>query len=167
MMVIVCGLPGSGKTYFASRLATSMNAEYINSDGVRKHLGAMGRYTLNDKLFVYKEMLRLATGFLELGRDVVVDGTFYLDSMRDMFIATAKAIRSEICFIHIYADETIVKERLNKPRPDSEADFAVYQAIREEFETIGFPHLELESMNGNITPMMDQAKSYINALHEK
>lgn len=167
MIVIVCGLPGSGKSFFASQLAASMDAEYINSDGVRKQLGAMGRYTLDDKLFVYKEMLRQARGFLELGKDVVVDATFYLDSMRDMFTAMAKAMKSDICFIHIYADETIVKERLCKPRPDSEADFAVYRAIREEFERIGFPHLELESMNGNITSMMDQARSYISALHEK
>ena len=32
MIIIVLGLPGSGKTYFASRFAKLIHADYINSD---------------------------------------------------------------------------------------------------------------------------------------
>jgi len=35
MIIVVTGLPGSGKSYFAQQLAPLMDAEYINSDKVR------------------------------------------------------------------------------------------------------------------------------------
>jgi len=35
MIIIVFGLPGSGKSYFASKLAERINARYINSDVIR------------------------------------------------------------------------------------------------------------------------------------
>ena len=56
MMIIVSGLPGSGKSYFASRLARKFEATYINSDLMRKKIEAQGRYAFDDKLNVYEEM---------------------------------------------------------------------------------------------------------------
>ena len=42
MVVIVFGLPGSGKSYFASRLAGIISADYINSDRVRREIPIPG-----------------------------------------------------------------------------------------------------------------------------
>jgi predicted kinase len=167
MTVLVCGLPGSGKSYFASHLASVLKAEYISSDKVRKELGASGRYSLNDKLVIYTEMISIARRFLKENKSVVIDATFYLDSMRTMFITEAKAWRSDIFFIHVYANESLVKERLNKPRMDSEANYSVYLDIGRQFEKISQPHLELESTQQNITSMLNRAIAYISGLYER
>jgi predicted kinase len=45
MTVIVFGLPGSGKSYFATRLAELLNASYISSDQLRMQLYAKRTYT--------------------------------------------------------------------------------------------------------------------------
>lgn len=162
MVVIVCGLPGSGKSHFASHLASFLHAEYINSDKLRKELGSSGRYTLEDKLFIYNEMLKVTSEFLKEKKTTVVDGTFYLDSMRQMFQAEVKQMGSDIYFIRVYANESLVRERLSKPRKYSEADFKVYLHIRDQFEEIRTPHLELESTNENLASMLDKAIAYIN-----
>lgn len=38
MIVIVLGLPGSGKSYFAARFAELIHADHVNSDRVRKSM---------------------------------------------------------------------------------------------------------------------------------
>ena len=57
MIVIVFGLPGSGKSFFACRFAAMINADYINSDRVRKKLFVSRTYLIKEKLAVYNEML--------------------------------------------------------------------------------------------------------------
>ncbi|MBA4056434.1 MAG: hypothetical protein C0490_17090 [Marivirga sp.] len=164
MVVIICGLPGSGKSYFASQLASVIRAEYINSDKVRKDLGASGKYSLDDKLAIYREMVKMSREFLKKNKSIVVDATFYRDSMREMFQSEAKQLGSDIYFIHVHADESLVRERMTKPRADSEADYKVYLYIRDQFEEINVPHLKLESTNGNLTSMLDKAVTYINGV---
>ena len=55
MIVIVMGLPGSGKSYFASRLAAAIHATYISSDKVRKILIARRTYLEKEKELVLKQ----------------------------------------------------------------------------------------------------------------
>lgn len=161
MIVIVMGLPGSGKSYFASRLATMLAAEYINSDKVRKELGAMGRYSLKDRLLVYHKMATTAERFLVEGRDVVVDATFHLSVMRSIFLNEAEKLKVRIQFILVWAKEGLIHERLKVSRADSEADFSVYMKIRDQFEKLTASHLELESTRDNVAAMLSKGMNYI------
>ncbi|UII30660.1 ATP-binding protein [Fulvivirga ulvae] len=161
MIVLVAGLPGSGKSYFAVQLASKMGTDYVNSDRVRKALGAWGKYAFKDKLEVYRKMVSLAESSLMHGRVVIVDATFYLQSMRNMFISLARQHASVIHLIVVHADEHLIKQRLNLPRKDSEADFEVYNQIKTEFEEFTFPHLQLESTDNNIEIMLNRASNYL------
>jgi len=166
MIIIVLGLPGSGKSYFASRLATRVGAEYINSDKVRKAMGALGRYSLQEKLAVYTEMAIITGKFLGENKNVVVDATFHDHSMRNIFLKAAAKRSAAICFIQVKASEVLIHERLKKPRADSEADFKVYQDIRDKFQDLTMHHLRLESTNDNISLMLNKAMDYIENVHE-
>src|SRR5687767_7980166 len=133
MIIIVFGLPGSGKSFFASKLAERLEALYITSDKIRVAMKAKGKYTFEDKLLVYHEMTKEADQALKLKKSIVVDGSFYHHKMRNLFISLAEIHHTPIRFIEITARERIIKERLKKPRNDSEADFGVYQLIRKQF----------------------------------
>jgi predicted kinase len=129
MMIIVFGLPGSGKSYFASRLADKINADYINSDKLRRMMIDKRTYTANEKLAVYDEMLKQA---LEAGKkrtNIVLDATFYKNAIRKIFIGGVEN-GADIRFIEVRADESLIRERLKKPREYSEADFEVYKKIK-------------------------------------
>jgi predicted kinase len=167
MIIMIAGLPGSGKSYFAEKLSEHLGAVYINSDQVRKAEQASGQYSFQDKFRVYKEVAGLATNALNEQKVVIVDATFYRQSMRDLFFSLAKTLFVPAVFIEVFADEALIKERLKKPRKYSEADFKVYEKIKNEFEQITEPHLRLESNNENIENMLHTAIQYINNGHER
>jgi predicted kinase len=161
MIILVAGLPGSGKSYFAERLSDKLDAVYINSDQVRAALQATGKYSFNDKLLVYKEMMLQATQAMERKRDVIVDATFYHHTMREMFLRLAAGYNVDVRVIEITADEGLIRQRLQKPRKYSEADYRVYEIVRDDFEGITMPHLTLQSTDNNLDEMLKQAKRYI------
>lgn len=160
-MILICGLPGSGKSFFASRLAAKLNADYISSDRVRKELLATGRYSFEDKLRIYRRMAERAGALVRQGKDVVMDATFHHHSMRELFTRAALQNRCPVRFIVIVASDALVKERLSRPRTDSEADLGVYQTIKAQFEKLTQPHLRLQSEADNIEQMLAAAVDYL------
>jgi predicted kinase len=161
MMILVCGLPGSGKSFFASRLANRLKADYISSDRVRIALLATGRYSFEDKLRIYRHMAERAATLVKRGKDVVVDATFYHHSMRELFIEVALQNQCAVRFIVIMASEALVKERLSRSRIDSEADLGVYQTMKAQFEKFTQPHLRLQAQADNIEQMLLAAIDYL------
>lgn len=166
VLVMVMGLPGSGKSYFAKGLAKEIEAVHLGSDDLRKEMGLMGSYQIDNKLSVYEEMLNRAKEIEKSGRSLVLDGTFYLQQVRDPFIFLAKSLSWKLSIIHIKADEALISKRLSKPREDSEADLIVYHKIKSEFEPIKEPHLLIQSTNGALQESVGKAVKYIHSDHE-
>ena len=166
MIVIVFGLPGSGKSYFASALSALIDAEYINSDRVRNEMLESKTYSLNERLSVYDEMLRQMKHFLKLKKNVLLDATFYKETIRDNFTKQPEC-KDGILFIEVKADESVIRERLKNPRTHSDADFKVYKIIKEQWEDLEKPHLILQSANDNIVEMLDKTLDYLHLKDDK
>jgi hypothetical protein len=162
-VIIVSGLPGSGKSYFAKRLAADLNAVYLSSDEIRSTLQARGKYTLEDKMHVYKHMAHLTALHLESNETVVVDATFYHHAMRDLFADLASNHHCPIAFILITTSEQLYHRRLSEPRKDSEADLGVYESMKALFEPYTNDHLEIYSGTDNITQMITAATDYLHS----
>jgi predicted kinase len=166
MIVIVFGLPGSGKSYFASRLAKLINGGYVNSDQLRKEMFKNRTYSEQEKAAVYKAMLEKMKEAIQQNRNLVVDATFHKSKTRKPFIEETKG-KESIFFIEVRADESIIRERLKKDRPDSEADFEVYKFIKQQYEPLNTEHLFLESTNENIDSMLQKAAAYLHLKNDK
>ena len=95
MIIIVFGLPGSGKSYFASQLAKMLNADYINSDKIRMAMFVKRTYTINEKLAVYNEMLMQARKAEKNHTNLVLDATFYKNEIREIFIRGVEILEEE------------------------------------------------------------------------
>lgn len=158
MIILVCGLPGSGKSYFSSRLAEAINAEYCNSDRVRKELFSKRTYSLSEKAKVYDILLKKMEEAISQKKNLVLDATFHKNTIRDLFIDKSKG---DIIFIEVKADENTIKERLKTSRPYSEADHHVYELIKKQWKPLQHPHLKLQSTNDNIETMLQKALQYI------
>ena len=161
LVIIVSGLPGSGKSYFAQRLAEALKAVYLNSDRIRISLQAKGKYTLDDKMYIYQTMAELTDKHLSRGETVVADATFYHHAMRDLLSGIASKHHSRTAFILVIADAKLVRERLSIPRADSEADLGVYESMKELFEPYLDKHLVLRSSTDNVSEMLTLATSYL------
>ncbi len=164
MVIIVFGLPGSGKSYFASRLAGMMQAVHINSDRLRKEMFHQGSYTDSEKAVVYNEMLKKAKEAIGQNKNVVLDATFHRSETRELFGMEIEG-EAGIFFIEVVADEGLIMQRLKKERPDSEADFEVYKKILQQWEPLHASHLILESTNANADAMLQKAAQYLK--HDK
>lgn len=159
MVIIVLGLPGSGKSYFAERLAKQLDAEYLNSDRLRKELFSKRTYSEKEKAKVYAMMLEKMEEAIGQKKNLVLDATFHKKKTMQPFLTKGNA---KISIIEVRADEEIIRQRVQKTRPFSEADFEVYRSIKQEWEPLEMPHLVLQSTNKNIEVMLRQALEYLN-----
>jgi len=166
MVIIVFGLPGSGKTTLAETLAGRLKALYLSSDRVRKELIRDIDYTPEEKSAVYGRMLELAVeAVVRRDDDVVVDGTFHLARERDLF-RLALSGETEVYFIEIRAEEELIRERLATSRADSDADLDVYRMIGGSWEPEDSEHLILWSESDNLEELVRQVMDHIHILYE-
>jgi predicted kinase len=161
LVIIVFGLPGSGKSYFASKLAFALQAVYVNTDETRFRLIPHRTYSDTEKMQVYEVLLTRMSEALAQKQSIVLDGTFYKEAIRTRFEQIAASFREKIIFIEVRTSEDIIEDRLSKPRKYSEADFAVYLKLKAAFEPLLQDHLVLVSSNQNIDAMLEHALRYI------
>ncbi len=161
MLIIVMGLPGSGKTFFATALTKEMQALHMNTDGIRKEVFPKPMYSPKEKVVVYETLFdRVCSGLLQ-GKNVIIDATFSKELYRKPYSDFAKDNNIPCHIILIEASKSTIAERLKKERQDSDADFKVYKEIAEEFEEIDTKHLQLQSDVLSLSEMINTALDFI------
>jgi len=136
-LILVGGLPGTGKSTLARDLAEKAQMEVLRSDVIRKELAeqeerelpgsAVGIYSREWTNRTYAECLdRARTALLEGGR-VIVDATFQEDSRRQEFLEAARHLCVPAVCLLCHADPETVRVRLAARQGDaSDADWIVY-----------------------------------------
>ncbi|WP_192350884.1 AAA family ATPase [Algoriphagus sp. Y33] len=161
MLIIVMGVPGSGKSYFSARLAEQLSAVHLQTDRIRKDMNLKGKYSDEEKLLVYQYVCEKAEELLKKGETVIVDATFHLEILRELFFQMAAKLEIQAVSILVEADEITVKRRLENPRKHSEADYEVYQKIMRDFDPVLHPFLHITSTDTTIEAMLHKAINYL------
>ncbi|HEY8402311.1 MAG TPA: AAA family ATPase [Cytophagaceae bacterium] len=158
-IIAVSGLPGVGKSFFARHLAEKLKAAYLSTDTLRKEIIPSRTYSEKEKTLVYNELVNRINA-LEDKDWIVVDATFHKNENRARVeeIAQKKGVR--LFWIKVTASEETIRERVSKPRPDSDANFAVYQKIKEAFEDFQTPVLILNSDHQSVDSMIWESLIY-------
>ena len=160
-LIMIIGLPGTGKSYFARILSKSIGAHHINSDQIRHQFGLRGRYDESSKRRVYSALVKEAENLLKKDeKAVIVDATLYKKDLRLPYKDLANRMGVNIFWVEMTADESIIKERISKERPFSEADYDVYQKIKGSYEPLEERHLVLASDKLSNPEMISRALYY-------
>lgn len=140
-LVVVCGVPGAGKTTVAELVADRVDADLLRTDVVRKELFDGPEYGDGETEAVYDELFDRAAGKLERGRAVVLDGTFRRRAHRERAAELAEAHGLPLECVRVECDPEVARERVRDREDDaSDAGVAVHERIREEFEPLAREH---------------------------
>lgn len=165
MIIIVFGLPGSGKSFFAERLAEKLDAKRLSTDALRKRRFPDPDYSEQEKMQVYGMLIQAVRLNMRDYPMIILDGTFYKKEIRETFSWTAGKMGDDIKYIEVKADEELIRRRTNNEREESDADYKAYLKVKEEFEPMRDTHLVLKSSDDNIDEMLERAMNYLE--HEK
>jgi aminoglycoside phosphotransferase family enzyme/predicted kinase len=123
-LVLVGGLPGSGKTTVAGRLADSLGAVLLSSDRVRKELAGLvpeehayagyrqGIYTPAHTERTYGELLRRAGELLARGETVVLDASWTDADLRARAARVARDAHAEFVALRCEVADSVAAERI-------------------------------------------------------
>lgn len=118
-VVLLCGLPGSGKTTYAARFQREGFVRLSLDEVIWDRLGGHdpGRVLSEEGFAAMKEEVRAEQRaqlvlFLAEGRDVVVDYTFWSRAARDGYKALIESCGGSWELHYLPADEATVRQRL-------------------------------------------------------
>ena len=162
MIVLVYGLPGTGKSYFSCHLAREINAYYLNTDTIWNNTKQNGkRYAKAKPLEDNNHLLDKAKEKLKKGSLIVLDGTFHKRAIRKKILQFARESGHRIYFIEVKASEQTVKERLKIGNKYTKAVLELYKRIKCEFEMYHEDHLELWSDIDTLDEMIIKTRLFI------
>ncbi|MHC1708779.1 MAG: AAA family ATPase [Bacteroidales bacterium] len=162
MLVIVCGLQGTGKTFVARKIAETLNAKLLRTDVIRKELYREISYSGKEMQDIYSEMLSRAARLFEDHKNIVLDATFSKAANRHAARELATLVHTDYKVVEVKCEETILEQRIkNRKDDESDAGFDVYLMYKKVFERITEPHITIDN-SGSLEDTHSQIEVFFN-----
>ncbi|MFO0801886.1 MAG: ATP-binding protein [Gemmataceae bacterium] len=150
MLIAMAGLPGTGKSTLAARIAEWIGGVVLNKDVVRAELFPVVEYTREQDdaavAWMYEEASRRIAE-----QPVIIDGRTFSKAyqVRDLFEAAAR-MGVEPRIIECVASDDAVKRRLERDmadgsHPAKNRTFEMYQEVKRLAEPLMMPRLTLDT----------------------
>jgi hypothetical protein len=145
-LVLLSGLPGSGKTTFARHLATWVDALHLESDAIRFEFAGTPAYTASENAHVFATLERRAAAALEAGRHAIVDATNLTQRDRKRFLRLATRQEAVLVAVRVIAPDAVIRERLARPRDGySQATIAIYERMAGRPQAFAIPAVVVDT----------------------
>lgn len=145
-LIILSGLPGTGKTTFARALVATVPAAHVESDAIRRSLARVPRYTSSENAAVFGRAENMTREALTGGQNAVLDATNLTTPDRRRFVQLARDLDATVIFVRITAPEATVKTRLAQPREGfSQATAAIYDRMKDRPQRYAGPAVVVDT----------------------
>ena len=149
VLIMMSGLPGSGKSYLSQRLAQQLPAVVVESDRVRKALFPQPTYSAQESTLVHRTCQEVMRRLLKKGVRVVFDATNLVEFQREMLYNLAHRSSARLLIVRTVAPEQVIQERLERRKDStgatSDADWRVYRRMSKREQRIRRTHLCIDT----------------------
>jgi predicted kinase len=145
VLIMMSGLPGSGKSYLSDRLAEQLPAVAIESDRVRKALFSRPTYSAEESALVHRTCQETMRWLLRKGVRVIFDATNLVEFQREKLYSLAERSGARLLIVRVVAPEEVVRQRLVQREATansaSDAHWRIYRRMSKREQRIRRPHL--------------------------
>lgn len=156
-LIVITGLPGTGKTYFAKKLADKIPVVVIGSDILRKTLFPKPNYSQQESALLFQTIHRLIDYLLKNGISLILDATNLTEQSREPLYNIADRLGTKLILVWIEAPPEVVRKRLEMRQTgtagSSDADWEVYEQMRPTAEKILRNHYMVDTSR-DINPIL-------------
>ena len=150
-LVVVSGLPGSGKSYFCRRLASRHPLARLDSDALRKALFGQPTHSPEESSRLFAACHYVLDRLLGAGISALMDATNLREVHRRQLYAIAERHGAKLVLVSLRAPAAVVEGRLAArarradPEDLSDAGPEVYERMRSLDEPIARPHIVVDT----------------------
>ncbi len=158
-LVVISGLPGTGKSHFSRKLAERVPLVILESDALRKALFTSPSYSQEESFRLFQAIHVLIERFLRKGISLILDATNLSEHNREHLYRIADRLNAKLLLVWVEAPPELVRERLGnrtfQPDSTSNADWSVYQKMRPSVQQIRRNHYVVDTSR-DITPALNK-----------
>ncbi|MCX7708320.1 MAG: ATP-binding protein [Clostridia bacterium] len=140
--IMMIGIPGSGKSTFAEKIAQSENGIIISSDELREELfGNVWEFKKNALLF--SEMFRRSGRYLNEGKSVVFDATNITRSERKQVLKKFEPFYKVCYYIKTPLEKVLYQNSIRNRNVPEEIIIKMHEKIQEPDPSEGWDEIHI------------------------
>lgn len=161
LLIAMCGLPGTGKSHFASKLNEEIPLLILETDRLRKVLVPHPKYTTQEHRRVFNSCYQLIVFYLINGYSVLFDATNLNEEFRSYLYDISETTMAPLAIIHATAPQNTVRNRLKQRKAErhantySDAGWLIYTRLATIQEPVQREHWAMDTSK-NIQPVLDE-----------
>jgi predicted kinase len=161
VIIMLSGLPGTGKSFLSHKLAERLPFMIIESDAVRKELFPRPSYSARESAAVFRAVHHRIEKMLQNGLSVIFDATNLEERHRKIVYKIAERTGAKLILVEVEAPPETVQKRLkarslNRSCNDhSDATWEIYRRMRKTAETINQSHYTVNTA-GEINSIIEK-----------
>jgi len=134
MVIVMVGLPGAGKSFFAEAFAKTFGAALVSQDKIRWTLFARHTYSENENIMVEQVSDLLTSELFRTGKTFILDGGYNMRDVRESVASQAKKSGYNVLTVIVQTDEPTSKHRATKRDGRKTGDQYKQSMTAEEFD---------------------------------
>ena len=151
VLIMISGLPGTGKSFLARKIAERLPVVIVETDRVRKILFPEPTYASAESAWVHRVAHAVTEKLLRSGRRVIHDATNLSEWHRELVYRVADRSGARLVIVQTVAPEPVIRERLDRRQQHrgkltfSDADWPVYEMLKREVDPVRRTHLVIDT----------------------
>jgi predicted kinase len=114
LAIVMMGVPGAGKTFFARQLANSLNIGYISEDRIRFDIYESPRFTTEEQAVVRRVMGYMIEELSRVKKHIVLDGRFLNAGERQKVHQVMATAGYQVLTVWVQTEEELARRRASK-----------------------------------------------------